>query len=81
MSTPTFSEIAGAVARGWCHPETEDRVMDADLAYAITQEIEALLDALPQHWAIRLRKRLLLRRSSRWNAWVRDLTAQLERKP
>jgi hypothetical protein len=31
------------------------------------------------HWAIRLRKRLLLRRASRWNAWVRDFTAWLER--
>jgi len=32
------------------------------------------------HWAIRLRHRLLLRRDSRWNAWVRDLTARLEGK-
>lgn len=31
------------------------------------------------HWAIRLRKRLLLGRDSRWNAWVRDITAKLER--
>ena len=36
-------------------------------------------NSLPLHWAIRLRKRLLLRRDSRWNAWVRDVTAWLER--
>ena len=34
---------------------------------------------LKLHWAIRLRKRLLLSRPSRWNAWVRDVTAWLER--
>lgn len=35
-----------------------------------------------QHWAIRLRLRLLRgwpsERPSRWNAWVRDVTAWLE---
>ena len=29
-------------------------------------------------WPIRLRKRLLLRGSWAWNAWVRDITAKLE---
>jgi len=33
------------------------------------------------HWAMRLRKRLLIRGSHRWNAWVRDWTAKLERLP
>ncbi len=32
-----------------------------------------------EHWAIRLRKRLLIRGSHRWNAWVRDMTARIER--
>lgn len=41
--SPTFEEIAGAVARGWCAPETEAKEMDADLAYAITREVETLL--------------------------------------
>lgn len=31
------------------------------------------------HWAIRLRRRLLLPLSCRWNAWVRDVTARIER--
>lgn len=35
-------EIMQAVARGWCHPETEHKVMDVDLALAITEEILAL---------------------------------------
>jgi len=33
-----------------------------------------------QHWAIRLRLRLLCNSPSKWNAWVRDATAWLERK-
>lgn len=32
------------------------------------------------HWAIRLRRRLLLPWASRWNALVRDATAELERR-
>ncbi len=32
------------------------------------------------HWAIRLRKRLLIPGSWKWNAWVRDVTARLERE-
>ncbi len=39
----TREEIAGAVARGWCHPETENRVMDAVLAGAITEEVATLV--------------------------------------
>jgi hypothetical protein len=30
------------------------------------------------HWAIRLRKRLLIPGSWCWNGWVRDVTARLE---
>lgn len=31
------------------------------------------------HWAIRLRLRLLRAYPCRWNGWVRDFTARLER--
>jgi len=31
------------------------------------------------HWAIRLRKMLLINGSWKWNAWVRDITANIER--
>ena len=30
------------------------------------------------HWAIRLRKALLINGSWKWNAWIRDITARLE---
>ncbi len=30
------------------------------------------------HWAIRLRKKILISGSWKWNAWVRDFTATLE---
>ena len=30
------------------------------------------------HWAIRLRKILLVNGSWKWNAWVRDFTAKIE---
>jgi hypothetical protein len=33
----------------------------------------------PLHWAIKLRKRLLIRGSHKWNGWVRDVTAWIER--
>lgn len=32
-----------------------------------------------QHWSIRLRLALLMPFDCRWNAWVRDYTAKLER--
>ena len=31
------------------------------------------------HWAIRLRKKLLIPGTWKWNAWVRDITAKIER--
>ena len=37
-----IDEIRGAVARGWCTPENENKVMDVDLAFAISKEIEKL---------------------------------------
>jgi len=33
-------EIRGAVARGWCHPKNASKVMDSDLALAISEEVE-----------------------------------------
>lgn len=35
----TEQEITEAVARGWCSPKNEHKVMDSDLAYAIVEEI------------------------------------------
>lgn len=32
------------------------------------------------HWAIRLRKKLLITGTWKWNAWVRDATGWLELK-
>ncbi len=40
----TKDEILGAVARGWCHKKTEDKVMDIDLASAITDEVVKVMD-------------------------------------
>lgn len=36
-------DIAGAVARGWCHKANEKKTMDTDLAYAIVDEIIKIL--------------------------------------
>lgn len=32
-------KILGAVARGWCYPENENKEMDVDLATAIANEV------------------------------------------
>jgi hypothetical protein len=34
-----WEEVLGAVARGWCHPENHEKVMDSDLAIAIAKEL------------------------------------------
>ena len=39
-------DVLGAVARGWCHPTTEDRVMDPALVEAITNEVMKELDEI-----------------------------------
>jgi hypothetical protein len=41
-----IKQIREAVARGWCRPETSDRVMDAELAEAIAREV-LVADATP----------------------------------
>lgn len=37
-----------------------------------------LADSYKLHWAIRLRKKLLIKGTWKWNAWVRDYTAWAE---
>lgn len=37
------SLIAQAVARGWCSPENENKIMDPDLAWAITEEVVKII--------------------------------------
>ena len=37
-----FGKIRGAVARGWTYPANEKKIMDTDLAEAISIEIEKL---------------------------------------
>lgn len=39
----TIEEIRSAVARGWCHEKNARKVMDPDLAEAISHEIEELV--------------------------------------
>lgn len=39
MSETLRQKILGAVARGWCHPKNSHKVMDVDLAEAITWEV------------------------------------------
>ncbi len=38
--------ILGAVARGWCSPANENKIMDPELAEAITDEIMKILEKL-----------------------------------
>lgn len=40
-----MDEIRGAVARGWCHTKNSHKVMDSDLALAISDEVMSLLAA------------------------------------
>ena len=40
----TQEEIRGAVARGWCHDKNAHKIMDSDLALAISDEVEKLLE-------------------------------------
>ena len=38
----TFEDILGAVARGWCDPKNQHKVMDSALAIAIAKEVQKL---------------------------------------
>ena len=42
----TREELLGAVARGWCHKNTEQKTMDVDLAVAIADEVGLALDKI-----------------------------------
>ena len=37
-----LKKIQGAVARGWCYPETKEKEMDTTLANTISLEVEKL---------------------------------------
>lgn len=39
---PAFSDVRGAVARGWCHEPNTAKEMDGDLAEAISREVATL---------------------------------------
>lgn len=39
LATHARAEILGAVARGWCSPKNSGKVVDPDLAEAITDEV------------------------------------------
>lgn len=58
-------------------PKTLDDMSVYDLKDA-THQSNSQSEQL--HWAIRIRKRLLINGSHRWNAWLRDFTGMLERK-
>lgn len=38
-----YKIVKQAVARGWCHEKNEKKVMDVDLAEAISYEVSKLL--------------------------------------
>lgn len=40
---PSYADIAGAVARGWCSPNNAHKVMDTELAFAIAAQVAALI--------------------------------------
>lgn len=42
-NAPSYAELAGAVARGWCSPNNAHKEMDSELAFAITVQVAALL--------------------------------------
>jgi hypothetical protein len=44
QNTTTRDKVLAAVARGWCAPVNENKVMDTDLAIAITDEVTRAID-------------------------------------
>ncbi len=42
-----WTDICGAVARGWCHPENARKEMDSELALAIADEVQRLWGVAP----------------------------------
>jgi hypothetical protein len=41
----TDEDLLGAIARGWCSPENEHKVMDPPLAFAIAAEVRRAIEA------------------------------------
>lgn len=41
-----YKELLGAIARGWCTPKNEKKVMDTELAEAIAKEVSPLIENL-----------------------------------
>jgi hypothetical protein len=39
-----FENVAGAIARAWCHDENREKVMDEKLALAAAEEVMALIN-------------------------------------
>lgn len=39
----TREDILGAIARAWCHPKNEHKLMDEELAVAAADEVETLI--------------------------------------
>ena len=82
-----IAEIRGAVARGWCWPKNERKVMDADLAFAIAEEVRRLMEQRLTEIALGIDKALLAdrdywRRRFRWFRYGVDraLVGQLKRR-
>lgn len=46
---PMLSKTRQAVARGWCSPKNEKKIMDVDLAEAISIEIVKMLLQIEFH--------------------------------
>jgi len=44
----SWTDLCGAVARGWCHASNANKEMDVDLAFAIADEVQRLWGAAPQ---------------------------------
>ena len=42
MCKESHKKVKEAVARGWCYPKTENKVMDPDLVEAISLEVDSL---------------------------------------
>ena len=43
MKKPTYEEILGAVARGWCSRKNQHKEVDTDLAIAVSNEVSKLV--------------------------------------
>ncbi len=50
-----LSELRGAIARGWCYPQNQTKVMDVDLATAITIEVAKLVCPMLQKYNVALK--------------------------